>query len=82
MKPETKRKLKIRILQTVVIVASVVLTKVAINYAYLERGYDAVGGEYFIPLLGLIVVWIIEEIYKYSERRRKQKHGKRRRKNK
>ena len=82
MKPKIKKKVAVRTMQAVVIIASVILTKVAINYTYTLRGYDAVGGEYFVPILGLFVVWIIEELYQYSERRRKQKHAKHRCKNK
>ena len=82
MKPETKIKLKVRVAQAGVIIATGILTKVAIHYAFIERGYKAIGGEYLIPIIGLLVVVIIEDAYKKSEKRRKQKRGKSKSKNK
>ena len=38
--------------------------KWAIHYAYLERGYDAIGGEYlFIPMVAWAAYKLINKIY-------------------
>lgn len=55
---------------------TIVLTKVAIHYAFVQRGYEAIGGEYLIPVLGFIIVLIIEDIYQNNKN--KKKRGKRR----
>ncbi len=62
-----KKKFIIRILELLVIIATIVLTPIAIKYANAARGYEAVGGEYLIPLLGLVIIMIIETVYEESE---------------
>lgn len=68
-----KAKFICRILDVVVIISSIILTPMAINYAKSMRGYEAVGGEYLIPILGLLIVMITETIYEEIENRRKNK---------
>lgn len=70
-----KKKFIVRIIEVVVILATIILTVLAINYATKLRGYRAIGGEYLIPILGLLLVLIIEEVYKESEKN-KPKHKK------
>lgn len=54
---------------------TIILTKVAIHYAYVQRGYEAIGGEYLILILGFIIILIIEDIYQSSEKRKRNKKG-------
>ena len=60
-------KLIVRILELLVIIATIILTPMAIKYATAVRGYEAVGGEYLIPLLALCIILIIETIYEVTE---------------
>lgn len=66
-----KKKFVIRILELLVIIATIILTPLAISYAYQLRGYEAFGGEYLILLLGLAIVMIIDTIYEESKIRKK-----------
>lgn len=70
---KNKKKLIVRIIELLVIIATIILTIVAINYATKLRGHKAYGGEYCIPLLGGIAIMIIEEIYQESENKKKEK---------
>ena len=77
MRKINKKKLIVRILELLVIIATIILTPMAIKYATAVRGYDAIGGEYLIPIVGLLIVMIIEDIYQESEKKgKKEKHGK------
>ncbi len=67
-----KKKLIIRILELIVIIATIITTPIAIKYATLVRGYEAVGGEYLIPMLGLVIILIIETIYEESEAKKNE----------
>lgn len=62
-----KKKFIVRILELVVILATIIFTILGIKYATAVRGYEAVGGEYLILLLGLVIIMVIETIYKESE---------------
>ena len=78
MKKFNKKKFIVRIIELLVIIATIILTILSINYANKLRGYPAYGGEYLIPVLGLLVVLVIETIYEESEEnKRRGKHGKR-----
>ena len=67
----------VRTIEIVILIGSIILTPIAIIYANKARGYHALGGEYLIPIVGLLIVIIIEEIYKESEERRPRiKHEK------
>ena len=67
-----KKKLIVRILELLVIIATIILTPMAIKYATAVRGYEAVGGEYLLPIFALVIILILETIYEESEERRKQ----------
>ena len=74
-----KKKLIVRILELLVIIATIILTPIAIKYATAVRGYEAVGGEYLIPMLGLVIILIIETIYEESEKRNENRRTNKRR---
>ena len=67
MRKINKKKLIVRILELLVIIATIILTPIAIKYATATRGYDAVGGEYLLPILALCIILIIETIYEVTE---------------
>ena len=69
MKIINMKKFITRILDLVIIIATVVLTPMAINYANAWRGYKGFGGEYLLPILGLLAILVIETIYEESNRR-------------
>lgn len=75
MKVINKKKFITRVLDLIVIIGTIILTPKAIAYATAIRGYKGFGGEYLLPILGLIIVMVIETIYEESE---KKKHGKHR----
>lgn len=79
MKIINKKKFIIRILELLVIIATIILTPIAIKYATAVRGYEAVGGEYLIPMLGLVIILIIETIYEESEKRNENRRTNKRR---
>ncbi len=77
MKVSNKKKFIVRVIETIVIISTIIFTILAIKYATAVRGYDAIGGEYLIPIVGLLIVMIIEDIYQESEKKGKEaKHGK------
>lgn len=71
-----KKRLIATILDLVVIIGTIILTPKAIAYATAVRGYKGFGGEYLLPLLGFLIIMIIETVYEESED--KKKHGKHR----
>lgn len=76
MKIVNKKKFLVRILEVVVFIGTIVLTILAINYANKIRGRIAYGGEYLIPILGLLIILVIETIYEESEdKKRGGKNG-------
>lgn len=74
MKILDKKKFIVRVIEVLVIITTIISTIVAIHYASKIRGYDAIGGEYLIPILGLIVIQVIEDIYQESQRKKKTKN--------
>ena len=77
MKIIDKKKFIVRIIEILIIIATIVLTIISINYATKIRGYEALGGEYLIPILGLLLILIIETIHEESEEKKKNpKHHK------
>ena len=65
-----KKKIKIfiaRLLEITTIILTIVLTIKSIKYATEIRGYDAVGGEYLIPIFGLMILYVIESIIERLE---------------
>lgn len=70
MKVVNKKKFIIRILEVLIIIATIILTIVSISYENKIRGYQAFGGEYLVPVLGLLLILIIETIYEESENKK------------
>lgn len=70
MKKINKKKLFVRILELAIIIGTIILTPMAIKYATAVRGYEAVGGEYLLPILALVIILIIETIYEESEEKK------------
>lgn len=49
---------------TALTVAGIVATAVAVAYAFADRGYFAVGGEYaflFLPLIGMCIEYMVKD---------------------
>lgn len=69
MKIINKKKFITRIIELVIIIGTLILTPMAINYANAWRGYKGFGGEYLLPILGLLAILVIETIYEESSRR-------------
>ncbi len=68
MKIVNKKKFIARISELIVIVGSIILTPMAIEYANNWRGYKGFGGEYLLPILGLFAILVIETIYEDSRK--------------
>ena len=60
MKITNKKKFIVRILELITIIATIILTIVSIKYANRIRGCKAFGGEYLVPVFGLIIVLVLE----------------------
>ncbi len=76
MKIVNKKKFIVRIIEILIIIATIILTIISIDYATKMRGYDAFGGEYLIPILGLLIILVIEAIYEESEEKKKYENRK------
>lgn len=63
MKITNKKKFIVRILELITIIATIILTIVSIKYANRIRGYKAFGGEYLVPVFGLIIVLVLESFF-------------------
>lgn len=78
-----KKKLIVRIIELIIIIATIILTPMAIEYATAQRGYEAMGGEYLLPILALVIILVIETIYEESEeKKRNEKRRANQRRNK
>lgn len=71
MKIVNKKKFLVRILEIVVFIGTIILTILAINYANKVKGHIAYGGEYLIPIGGLLIILVIETIYEESESKKR-----------
>lgn len=70
MKIVNKKKFFVRFIELLVIVLTIIITVISIKYANKIRGYRAIGGEYLIPIIGLIILLAIEELYQKSENKK------------
>ena len=68
MKIINKKKFIVRIIELTILLGTIILTLLSIKYAIKVRGYIVFGGEYLIPILGMIAILIIEDIYKENEK--------------
>ncbi len=66
-----KIKFIVRTVEILTILAAFMLTPIAIRYATAVRGYAAFGGEYLLPILGLILAMIVDTICKEEGGRKK-----------
>ncbi len=73
MKIKNKAKFITRILELIVIIATIIITPMAIKYATALREHTAYGGEYLIPILGLLVIFILETIYEENQKNNRRK---------
>ncbi len=73
MKIVNKKKFVIRIIEFLIIAVTIILTVKSIAYANFIRGYKAFGGEYLIPILGILAVLVIETVYEESEANKSKK---------
>lgn len=74
MKITNKKKFLVRILEILVIIGTIILTILSINYANKLRGHIAYGGERLIPVIGALIIMIIEESYRNGKCRRMERH--------
>ena len=72
MKIVDKVKFTTRITELLIIIATIVLTIISVNYATSWRGYDAVGGEYLIPFFGGMLMAVLEGRYEIHEEQQKK----------
>lgn len=79
LKITNKKKFIVRIIELLIMIITVILTVLAINYANKIRGYIAYGGEYLVPILGLLIIFIIETIYEESENKNENRKPDKRR---
>ena len=68
MKTNNKKKFIVRIIELIIILVTIILTIFSIIKATKIRGYIGFGGEYLIPILGMIAILIIEDIYQEKEK--------------
>lgn len=47
---------------TIAIILGMFLTPFAIHASYIQRGYWAFGGEYLLPVLFMLVVWVVDGV--------------------
>ena len=71
MKISDKKKFIVRVIEILVIIVTIIVTPIAIKYATAVRGYEAVGGEYLLPIFALVIILIIETIMKQVKRVKK-----------
>lgn len=77
MKIKNRKKFVARISELIILLVTIALTPMIINYATVLRGHTAYGGEYLVPIFGLLIMLVIETIYEESEeKKRGGKHEK------
>ena len=76
MKIINRKKFIVRIIEIAIVIATIILTIVSINYANKIRGHIAYGGEYLIPVFGLLLILVIKTIYEESEEKKKNEDRK------
>lgn len=68
MKKINKKKFIVRIIELLVIIATIILTIKSIAYANAIRGYKGYGGEYLVPVFGLLIILILEDWLQESKK--------------
>lgn len=82
MKIVNKKKFIVRIIEILVIIGTIILTVLSINYANKIREHQAYGGEYLVPVLGLLIILMIEDWYQESEKKKNENRSSNKRRNK
>ncbi len=68
-----KKKFLVRMLEIIVIIGIIIITILSINYANKLRGYQTIGGEYLIPIFGLLIILFLEEYLGSEEKKNENK---------
>ncbi len=76
MKIVNKKKFIVRVVEIIIILATIILTALAIKYASQIRGYKGFGGEFLIPIISLMIILILEE-YLESEDKKNERNNRR-----
>ncbi len=79
MKISNKKKFIVRIIEAVTSVATIIVTLISIDYATKIRGYVAIGGEYLIPIFGLLIILFLEEYLGNEEKKNENRKSNKRR---
>lgn len=58
---------KFRIIEIAIMIITIRLTPIAIEYANSVRCYKAYGGEYLLPLLGVLIIFAIETAVEFTQ---------------
>ena len=74
MKIINRKKFIVRIIELIVIIATIILTILAIHYATKIRGHKAYGGERLIPIMSILVIMILEEGVSNGKSRKMGRH--------
>ena len=72
MKINNRKKFIVRTIELIILIVTITLTIFSIKYAIKVRGYIGFGGEYLIPILGVIAILIIEDIYENEENKKEK----------
>lgn len=62
MKIVNKKKCIIRIIELILIILLIIFMPKVIVFATYIRGYKAIGGEYLLPILNLVIIMVLEDI--------------------
>lgn len=73
MRIRNKNRFIIRTIETLVILITIILTPIAIIYANKIRGHTAYGGEWLIPIFGLLIILFLEEYLGNEEKKNENK---------
>lgn len=66
-----RKKFIARISDLIILILTIILTPKAIDYANAWRGYKGFGGEYLLPLIGLLIVLLVDSFYEINELNKK-----------
>lgn len=76
MKITNKKKFIVRIIEVIIVLATIIFIALAIKYVSQIRGYKGFGGELLLPIISLMIILILEE-YLESEGKNEKKSKKR-----
>lgn len=73
MQISNKKKFIARVIEIIIFILSIILTPIAIIYANKIRGHTAYGGEWLIPIFGLLIILFLEEYLGNEEKKNENK---------